>query len=271
MDELLLSSPLELREHFRIETNNDLVDFCETNQVPKNLEKKYFDCKKDIINDLLYRLKRTKKTIDKYTFKSSPTYNPTVLNLDIIPSLISHKLNLNEWYLFKKNNKTTDLVFLIDNSASIHFSKRFDIAKSMGEILLSFYEVPRVKIILFSEKTKIYDLNKINIESFIKDYLSFKSSGYTDFNSALMELNNLQKNNPKLKAIIISDGISSVGKKMAKVDFLIGKIHYLKIGDKKSIVNDILEDEVKSKNGRIINIYNNKNLTKSLYQIIKRI
>lgn len=271
VEDLLLTSPLEIKNQIHIDTEADFIDFCETHDVPKSIELKSRQLKNEYINLILQELKLVKPMIKKISKSSEKIARPNPLTLDLERSLIHHLMGVEDWYHVVEKNKANTLVFLIDNSNSISFFRRLDIAKTLGLILKSFATKPRIKILLFAEKVKEFELKDNNLEEILKEYLTIKSAGFTDFSYALEKLETYQNTYKNSHGIIISDGVSSVGRKQKKLNFKPGKVHYLKIGNKKSPLDEILKEELEAKKGQIVTINSDLSLSKPIYQIIKRL
>ncbi len=266
-----MTSPLEIRNQIHLENEADFIDFCETHPVPKQIDLKSRELKNEYIDLILQELKLVKPLIKKQTSIIEKTNRPHYQRLEFEKSLVHQLMGLDDWFEKVTRKKNQNLIFLIDNSNSISFFRKLDIAKSLGLILKSYEHKPKIKILLFSERVKEFELKDSNLESILKDYLAVKSAGFTDFSGALMKLEDLLRNYKNSHGIIISDGISSVGKKMPSLNFKNGKVHYMKLGNKKSPVDEALASEVHHKKGQLIEINSNTSLFKPIYQIIKRL
>lgn len=270
VEELLQSSPLEIADHVHFENEFDFIDFCETNQIPKKIDLMYRKLKDDLIEALLVEVNQIRKIIGKKKIISEIVTRPEASLVDSERSLISHELGENNWYQFKANYKKEKLFFLIDNSASMSFARRLDIARSLAILLSSFHNLPQMKVILFSESMKEVDLQKVNLAEFLRDYLSIKSTGFTDFSKALLQFSHYLKTQGG-KGLIISDGVSSVGTKQMKLSFPPGRVHYIKLGSKVTEIDQKLKNSLYQSQGQVLELKPQVSLLKPLYQIIKRL
>lgn len=264
------STPLEIADHVHFESEFDFIDFCETNQVPKKIDLLYRKLKDDLIEALLIEVSQIKKMIGKKKIVSEIVMKPEASLIDSERSLISHELGENNWYQFTTHYKKEKIFFLIDNSASMSFGRRLDIARSLAILLSSFHNLPQMKVILFSESLKEVDLDKVNLQEFLRDYLSIKSTGFTDFSKALMQFSHYLKTQGG-KGLIISDGVSSVGSKHLKLAFPPGRVHYIKLGSKVTEIDQKLKNSLYQSQGQVLELKPQISLLKPLYQIIKRL
>lgn len=270
VEELLQSIPPEIADNIQLETECDFIDFCETNSVNKKIDLAYKNLKRDLINDLLNEVSNIRKVIGKRKLISEISNRPDASVLDCERTLISHELGENNWYQFKTNYKKEKLTFLIDNSASMNFSRRLDIARSLAIILSSFYNLPQMKLMIFSEGVKEVDLHKIDLKVFLTEYLTVKSNGFTDFSKALVQFSQHLKLNGG-KGLIISDGVSSVGTKLPAMTFSRGRVHYIKLGNKTTEVDQKLKNALYQSCGQVLELKSQVSLLKPLYQIMKRL
>lgn len=264
------SSPLEIANQVHIENEFDFIDFCETNQVPKKIDLHYRKLKDELIDALLLEVSRMKKMIGKKKIISEISMKPNSSLIDHERSIISHELGENNWYQFQDHYKKEKFFLLIDNSASMSFARRLDIARSLAILLSSFHSLPQMKVLLFAENIKEIDLDKVKLSEFLRDYLSIKSNGFTDFNRALTKFSQYL-NRQGGKGLIISDGVSSVGTKQIGLNFPAGRVHYIKLGSKSTEIDQKLKNALYQSRGQVLELKPQMSLLKPLYQIIKRL
>jgi hypothetical protein len=265
------SLPPETKSHTHIGSEEEFIDFCETHSVPKKVEIFYRETKEKFIQEVLREVKMIKKTIgdEKTTFQRSLRPNPLLLDLE--RTMVSHFLGTQEWIEKIKKNKTMALNIYIDNSSSISFSRRLDLARSLAILLTSFKKMPRLKVFFFAESIKELSWIEGSLEDFLKQYLSMRGAGYTDLSKALKHLEAQYRNGIKAKTIFISDGVSSVGSKQVNLHLPLGKIHYLKLSGRTTVIDEALMKVIKQNKGRTVHIKSGASLVKPLYQVIKRL
>jgi Mg-chelatase subunit ChlD len=271
VEELLLSLPPETRDHVHFSSEEDFIDFCETHSVSRSIELKSREIKKQLLKEIFREIKNVSKIISNNKIISVKTEKPIATSLDLDSTLLSYNLKLNEWFNHKTIEKQERLNFYIDNSSSISFSKRLELAKNLALVLMSYKKAPQLKIYFFSESIKELDWKKGDWEDFLKQYLSIKSQGFTDIAKALRHLESKQISSGKTKTIFISDGVSSIGQKRINIKLPQGKVHYLKLSGKKSQTSEDLERIIEQNKGKTVIINSKMSMLKPLYQIIKRL
>ncbi|MFZ4712854.1 MAG: vWA domain-containing protein [Bacteriovoracaceae bacterium] len=271
VEELMLSLPPETKDYLHLSTEEDFVDFCETHTVSKTLELFYRKIKAEVVSKVLKDLSTIKKSVSKSTVKSQVTKRPNPALLDIDKSIISHQLGLADWFQLEKVELKQKLIIYIDNSSSISFSRRVDMARSIAILLMSYKKLPSLRIFFFAETVKELIWNKESIEDFLHKYLSIKSSGYTDLSKALRHLQALYNKGHREITLFISDGVSSVGSKTLDLNFPSGKIHYLKLTGKSTVTSEELSKIIHLNKGKTVLIKSQTSLVKPLYQVIKRL
>jgi Mg-chelatase subunit ChlD len=271
VEELLLSLPPETRDHVHFNSEEDFIDFCETHSVTRSIELKSREMKDQLLKDILREIKNVSKVISNKKITSVKTNKPIATSLDLDSTLLSHNLNLNEWFHFNTIEKQERLNFYIDNSSSISFSKRLELAKNLALVLMSYRITPKLKIYFFSETIKELEWKNGDWEDFIKKYLAIKSQGFTDIAKALRHLETKQLSMGKSKTIFISDGVSSVGSKNIHMKLPQGRVHYLKLAGKKSKTSEELEKIIEYNKGKTVIINSKMGMLKPMYQIIKRL
>jgi Mg-chelatase subunit ChlD len=271
VEELLLSLPPETRDHVHFKAEQDFIDFCETHSVTRSIELKSREIKNQLLKEIFRDIKKISKVISNKKVKSIKTEKPNALHLDLDSTLLSHNLKLNEWFQFHEKEKQEKLMIYIDNSSSISFSKRLELAKNLALVLMSYKKAPQLKIFFFSESIKELEWKKGDWEDFIKNYLSIKSQGFTDIGKALKHLEGQQSSMGRSKTIFISDGVSSIGQKKIHLKLPQGMVYYLKLSGKKSQSSEELEKIIELNRGKTVIINSQTNMLKPLYQIIKRL
>jgi hypothetical protein len=271
VEELLLSLPPETRDHVHFKAEEDFIDFCETHSVSRSIELKSREIKNQLLKEIFREMKKITKVISNKKIISKKTDKPVASILDVDSTLLSHNLKINEWFNFHEKEKQEKLNIYIDNSSSISFSKRLELAKNLALVLMSYKKPPHLKIYFFSESIKELEWKKGDWEDFIKNYLSIKSQGFTDIAKALRHLEQHQISMARTKTIFISDGVSSIGQKKIDIKLPQGMVYYLKLSGKKSQSSEELEKIIERNKGKTVIINSQTNMLKPLYQIIKRL